>query len=152
LVNHVFGVLNSMAHQKGLQLSNHVNESLEIFQFAEPTRILIYNLVSNAINFSERGNIIISSAQKSGRVIISVKDEGIGMDQEQVRNIMSEQIVIKARKTDTRQGNGLGYLIIKDLVKMIGAELKIESEKGRGTSVSVIIPYAKETEDNRNQS
>jgi signal transduction histidine kinase len=150
LVNQVFGVLNSMAHQKGLRLSNQVNESLEIFQFAEPTRILIYNLVSNAINFSETGNIVVSSAQKPGNLIISVKDEGVGMDKEQVNNIMAEQIIIKARKTDTRQGNGLGYLIIKDLVKMIGAELKIESEKGSGTLVSVIIPYVKENEDSRN--
>ncbi len=144
LVNQVFGVLNSMAHQKGLRLSNNVDESLEIFQFAEPTRILIYNLVSNAINFSERGNIVISSVQKPASVIVSVKDEGVGMAPEQVSNIMAEQIVIKARKTDTRQGNGLGYLIIKDLVKMIGAELKIESEIGKGTLVSIIIPDGKE--------
>ena len=140
LVNHVIGVLNSMAHQKQLQLSNQVEDQLELYQFAEPLRILIHNLVSNAINFSENGTIIIRSQQESGNVMISVTDQGIGMSPEQVRNIMAEQIIISARKTDSRQGNGLGYLIIKDLVKMIGGELSINSEIGIGTTVSISIP------------
>ena len=95
-------------------------------------RILIYNLVSNAINFSEKGNIIINSWQRQGYLIVSVKDEGVGMTAEQVDNLMGDQVVITAARVDSRKGHGLGYLIIKDLIKMIGAKLIINSEKGKG--------------------
>ncbi len=151
LVNHVTGVLNSMAHQKQLQLSNQVEDNLELYQFAEPLRILIYNLVSNAINFSEKGTITIRSQQESGNVMISVTDQGIGMSPEQVRNIMAEQIIITARKTDSRQGNGLGYLIIKDLIKMIGGELMIESKRGIGTTVSINLASGRDNEEYTSQ-
>ena len=140
LINQVLGVLTSLAKQKQLHLSNEVDKELILYQYAEPLRILIYNLISNAINFSEKGNIVISSRQEPGYLIISVKDEGTGMTTEQVNNIMGEQVVITSARFDVRKGHGLGYLIIKDLIKMIGGEIVINSEKGKGTIVSIKIP------------
>ena len=57
---------------------------------------------------------------------------------------MSDQIIISSARSDGRSGNGLGYLIIKDLMKMIDVSITIESEKGKGTIVSVVIPMKKE--------
>jgi signal transduction histidine kinase len=133
------GVLTSLAKQKQLLLSNEVDKDLALYQYAEPLRILIYNLITNAINFSEKGNIVISSRKEPGNIIISVSDEGTGMTTEQVNNIMGDQVVITAARVDTRKGHGLGYLIIKDLIKMIGAEIVINSERGKGTIVSIRI-------------
>ena len=140
LVNQVLGVLHSLAKQKQLHLANDVDKELTLYQFPEPLRILIYNLVSNAINFSEKGNIIINSWQRQGYLIVSVKDEGVGMTAEQVDNLMGDQVVITAARVDSRKGHGLGYLIIKDLIKMIGGEIVINSKKGKGTNVSITIP------------
>jgi signal transduction histidine kinase len=140
LINQVLGVLASLAKQKQLHLSNEVDKELALFQYAEPLRILIYNLVANAINFSDKGSIVISNRQEPGNLIISVKDEGTGMTTEQVNNIMGDQVVITSARLDSRKGHGLGYLIIKDLIKMIGAEIVINSEKGKGTIVSIRIP------------
>jgi K+-sensing histidine kinase KdpD len=139
LINQVLGVLTSLAKQKQLLLSNEVDKDLALYQYAEPLRILIYNLITNAINFSEKGNIVISSRKEPGNIIISVSDEGTGMTTEQVNNIMGDQVVITAARVDTRKGHGLGYLIIKDLIKMIGAEIVINSERGKGTIVSIRI-------------
>jgi signal transduction histidine kinase len=140
LINQVLGVLTSLAKQKQLLLSNEVDKELAFYQYAEPLRILIYNLITNAINFSEKGNIVISSRQEPGHLMISVKDEGTGMTTEQVNNIMGDQVVITSARLDSRKGHGLGYLIIKDLIKMIGAEIVINSDKGKGTIVSIKIP------------
>jgi len=140
LVNQVLGVLHSLAKQKQLHLANEVDKELTLYQYPEPLRILIYNLVSNAINFSEKGNIIINSWQRQGYLIVSVKDEGVGMTAEQVDNLMGDQVVITAARVDSRKGHGLGYLIIKDLIKMIGGEIVINSKKGKGTNVSITIP------------
>jgi signal transduction histidine kinase len=145
LVNQVSGILISLAKQKQLHLSNQIDKELIIYQYAEPLRILMHNLISNAINFSERGTIAITSRQEAGNLIISVKDDGIGMTWEQINNIMGNQVIITAARPDNRKGHGLGYLIIKDLVKMIGAELKIDSEKGKGTTVSIKMPQTETT-------
>ncbi len=143
LVNQVLGILNSLAKQKKLTLENKVTNDQEIYQFFEPLKILIYNLLTNAINFSENGSVVIAAEQKDEQVVISVSDEGVGMTPEQIKNIMADQFIISSANIDNRKGNGLGYLIIKDLVKIMGATLYIDSEKGKGTKISVALPSLK---------
>ncbi len=143
LVNQVLGVLHSLAKQKGLILENKVDEGSQIHQFFEPLKILVYNLLTNAINFSEKGSIIVNAEQKNDTVRISVSDEGVGMTPEQIKNIMADQFIISSANIDNRKGNGLGYLIIKDLVKIMGATLHIESGKGMGTKIFVELPSVK---------
>jgi signal transduction histidine kinase len=140
LVNQVFGVLNSLARQKKIALVNNTDAEVKIYQYQEPLKILIYNLVSNAINFSEQGSITISNDMDNGNFIIRVKDDGVGMTPEQIQNVMADQFIISSANIDNRKGNGLGYLIIKDLLKMMGASILISSEKGKGTTVSLTIP------------
>lgn len=142
-VNQVFGILRSIAKQKSITLLNEIDPSVEIFQYYEPLKILVYNLVVNAINFSERGAVVVSGQQENGNFILRVKDDGVGMTPDQVHNILSEQIIISSANIDKRKGNGLGYLIIKDLVKTTGSTLGIESEKGKGTVVTITIPVQK---------
>ncbi len=143
LVNQVLGILNSLAKQKKLTLDNKVTNEQEIYQFFEPLKILVYNLLTNAINFSENSSVVIAAEQKAENVIISVSDEGVGMTPDQIKNIMADQFIISSANVDNRKGNGLGYLIIKDLVKIMGATLHIESEKGKGTKISVAMPSVK---------
>lgn len=72
-------------------------------------------------------------------VTVLVKDEGIGMSEEQVQRLMEEHVVITSANVDIRKGHGLGYLIIKDLLKTMNATMKIESKKGVGTTVSITM-------------
>ena len=139
MVNQVFGVLGSFANLKEIQLVNETKTDLIIHQYFEPLKIIIYNLISNAINFTERGKVIVSTITNGDELIIKVKDQGTGMTAEQIQNIMADQYIISSSKKDNRKGNGLGYLIIKDLLKMMGAYYKIISEKEFGTEVDVII-------------
>jgi len=139
-VERIFGILNPLAHQKQQHLLNNIDEQLIVFQYAGPLRVLIYNLVMNAINFSGKGNISVSDRRENDNVIISIQDEGAGMTPEQIQNIMNDEVIISSTTVDNRKGHGLGYLIIKDLIKMIGAELIIVSEKEKGTIVSIKIP------------
>jgi signal transduction histidine kinase len=140
IVNQVVGILHNLAHQKKLQLLNAVDPEMQVHQFSEPLRIIIYNLVANAINFSEKGQITISAKKTDETVEVEVTDEGVGMTQEQIKNIMADQFIISSANIDNRKGNGLGYLIIKDLVKMMDAKLIIKSEKGAGSRVVIQFP------------
>jgi two-component system sensor histidine kinase EvgS len=121
-------------------LINEVNKDRIIYQFFDPLKILIYNLISNSISFSEKGRIVVSDRQEGEDLVVSVSDQGTGMLPEQIENILSDHFIISSTNVDNRKGNGLGYLIIKDLVKMMGGSLSIESKKERGTTVKVIIP------------
>ena len=143
LVNQVYSVLGSFANLKKIELVNETAATLVIHQYFEPLKIIIYNLISNAINFTDNGKIIVNTITNGDELIIKVKDHGIGMTTEQIQNIMADQYIISSSKKDNRKGNGLGYLIIKDLLKMMGAHYRITSEKGIGTEVDVIIPSDK---------
>jgi signal transduction histidine kinase len=143
MVNQVLGILNSLSKQKTLVLENTIDSRLTVYQFFEPLKILVYNLLTNAINFSEKGSIVISAAPADDGLLIMVTDNGVGMTADQIKNIMADQFIISSANIDNRKGNGLGYLIIKDLVKMMGATLHIDSEKGNGTAVSVELGVTK---------
>jgi len=143
MVDQVLGILQSLARQKNLLIENSVAPALEIYQFYEPLKILVYNLLTNAIHFTEAGIIVVAASKVNGDIVISVKDGGIGMTPDQVQSIMADQVVITSVNVDNKKGHGLGYLIIKDLVKTMGASLLIESKKEAGTTVSVKMPASK---------
>jgi signal transduction histidine kinase len=138
-VEQAFAVLKSVASQKGIALINQVDKTLFINQYYEPLKILIYNIVANAINFSDKKPVQVSSTNEAEKVTIHIQDEGVGMSQEQVSNILADTFIVSSANVDNRKGNGLGYLIIKDLVKIMDARFYIHSEKSVGTAVSIEI-------------
>ena len=139
MVAQVLGILQSLARQKNLVIENLVPVDMEVHQLYEPLKILVYNLLTNAIQFTEKGTISVSSLLKDTHFTISVKDEGIGMTPEQIQRLMAEEVVITSANVDNKRGHGLGYLIIKDLLKTMDASLHIESKKGEGATVSITM-------------
>jgi signal transduction histidine kinase len=144
LVHQLFGLFNSMAKQKQIQLIYEVDEQLSLYQFIEPVKIVLYNLVLNGINFTSEGYIRVSSKPAPEGIMVVIEDTGVGMTQEQINNIMADHFIISSANVDRRKGNGLGYLIIKDLLKIIKGSLYIQSEKNKGTRVQIILPQPPE--------
>jgi K+-sensing histidine kinase KdpD len=140
LVRQVLSLLQSLAKQKKLLIENNVSETLEVHQYYEPLKILIYNLLTNSIHFTEKGTISVAATEADNTITVSVKDEGIGMTKEQIQRILADEVVITSANVDNKKGHGLGYLIIKDLIKTMNARLAIESKKNEGTTVSIVIP------------
>jgi K+-sensing histidine kinase KdpD len=66
-------------------------------------------------------------------------DNGVGMSEDQIKNIMADKFIISSANINNKKGNGLGYLIIKDLIKMMSATLEISSAKQEGTKVSIYL-------------
>jgi K+-sensing histidine kinase KdpD len=65
------------------------------------------------------------------------------MTSEQVQRLMADEVIITSANVDNKRGHGLGYLIIKDLIKTMGADLQINSKKGEGTAVHIRFPLSK---------
>ncbi len=137
LAEQVTRVLGSSAKIKYLELKINIEPDLTILQYAEPFRILIHNLVSNSIHFTEQGVIEIGLEKKNGNWLLWVKDNGVGMNQRQVENILIGETIISSTTVDKRKGHGLGYQIIKDLLELMEARIEIQSTKGIGTTVMV---------------
>ena len=128
-----------MARQKSIQLINQIEEGLILYQYIEPVKIVLYNLILNGINFTSAGHIKVSSEPSREGITLYIEDTGVGMTQEQINNIMADHFIISSANVDNRKGNGLGYLIIKDLLKIMRASIVIRSEKERGTTVAVWV-------------
>ncbi len=133
-------ILKPISKQKDITLVNTIPEQLSVYQFIEPIKIILYNLLINAIQFTTYGNIETSCTVDENYLILTVKDSGKGMTKNQKENILNEEYIISSENVDEKRGSGLGYLIIRDLIKIIDAEINIESEINVGTTVSIRWP------------
>jgi signal transduction histidine kinase len=140
LVAAIFRTLQFSAKQKKLQLLNEVPAPFMLYQYMELIQVIIYNLVLNSINFTKQGSISVSSSREENNIVIEVKDTGVGMTEEQINNILSDERTIAAANASNRKGTGLGYEIIKDLLKIVKGRLNIISNKNLGTTVQLILP------------
>jgi signal transduction histidine kinase/ligand-binding sensor domain-containing protein len=140
VVKQVFNILSPIAADKGIQMMSDIDEKIVCLQFREPFKILIYNLLTNAIQFSTQCIISVEAEINNADITITVNDEGVGMTPDQIQNILSDEFIISSVNVDNKKGNGLGYLIIKDLLKLLLGKLSIQSEKGKGTAVSFTVP------------
>jgi len=140
LAEQIFVILKSLAHKNNIELINGIPQDITIVQFTDPLRIVLYNLLVNAINFTKDGSIIITANKLYDNMQIQVKDTGLGMNKTQINNLVAENVIMSSANVNKRSGNGLGYLIIKDLLKMIDGTFDIESAVGVGTSVYITFP------------
>jgi signal transduction histidine kinase len=137
MINEILKVLSPAANLKHLQTTNNMDSQLKIFQYYDPLKVLIYNLVSNAINFTQKGSVIIDANVTGKFLTISVSDTGKGMTESQVQNLVLGKTHIHSAKNNPGAGHGLGYKIITDLLTITGAAIAIKSQLGKGTTVSI---------------
>ena len=143
----LYNLFKTDASNKGIELK--VQEDLKYNIISDPTRLkqVISNLLSNAIKFTEKGKIYLIAKydDKNEKLYIEVKDEGIGIEKEKLSNIF--QAFTQADSSTTRKygGTGLGLTISYKLVELLGGELKVESEKNKGSRFYFEIPVKKTT-------
>ncbi|MDC3076356.1 response regulator [Paracoccaceae bacterium] len=111
------------------------------------TKQIVLNLISNAAKFCENGQISIDvKAEKSSKkelIKIDVKDSGIGMTQEQIDRLFHAFTQADASTTRKYGGTGLGLTIVQNLAKLMGGDVSVKSELGKGTTFTVTIQNIK---------
>ena len=102
---------------------------------------ILLNILSNAVKFTDaRGSVEIKCQRELSGVAIIVSDTGIGIPQDKIGIITMPFEQLGSELTRKREGSGLGLAITKDLIKLHGGTLEIESEVGAGTTVTVLLP------------
>ena len=133
----VIRILKPISKEKDITLFNTIEAKLSVHQFKEPVRIILYNLIMNAIQFTEHGIIETGCLIEENKMMLFVKDSGKGMTEQQKENILNKDYIISSVNVDEKRGSGLGYLIIRDLIKILDADIYIESEINKGTTVII---------------
>ena len=144
VIDEIFERLRSdfepQAAEKGLELV--VEPSSEgVLTDAELLRRLLGNLVSNAIRYTQRGEVRISCTRRGDLVAIEVRDTGIGIPADQLGRVFEEFYQVD-RGTQRPEGLGLGLSIVRRLQQLLGCGVQVESVVGNGTTFRVTIPHA----------
>ncbi len=138
------------AHERGLELAAVVDPDVPFRIHGDPARLrqLLSNLVSNAIKFTERGEVVVgirpdeSGADDSGdwkvgdtvHLNFSVKDTGIGIDAADHSHIFAPFVQVDSSMTRSYAGTGLGLSICSQLARLMGGTIQVESELGHGST------------------
>jgi signal transduction histidine kinase/DNA-binding response OmpR family regulator/HPt (histidine-containing phosphotransfer) domain-containing protein len=141
------------AHQKGLELAYSVAPDVPTALGGDPARLrqIITNLVSNAVKFTEKGEIVLRAELEGGDaehvlLRLTVRDTGIGISKEKQATIFEAFTQADASTTRRYGGTGLGLTISSQLVGLMGGRIWVESEPGKGSSFHVVLPFERRPE------
>ncbi|HEY3811858.1 MAG TPA: ATP-binding protein [Caulobacteraceae bacterium] len=139
LVRGVGAAFDIASRDKALALQIDIDPDAEGVWLGDPTRVrqILYNLISNAIKFTQAGEVRVAAAQSADRLEITVSDTGIGMSPETVAGLFSKFFQGDASTTRRFGGTGLGLSICRELALLMGGDIDARSELGKGSSFVV---------------
>ncbi len=141
-------ILKYKAEEKGVDLRCELDEKIPEVLIGDPVRLnqILINLTGNAIKFTKKGNVFVSIRLKKqqdniAHLEIKVEDTGIGISPDRLEQIFES--FTQAESTTTRQygGTGLGLTISKELIEIQNGHIAVESEVGRGSVFTFVIPF-----------
>ena len=148
------------AEEKGLKIAYKIEDEQENKKTFEADafriRQILDNLVSNAIKYTEQGSISIeatikpSASKPSYLLTLSVKDTGKGMTSEEKQKVF--QAFTRLKSAQGIEGTGLGLSITKELVSLLDGEIHVESEVGKGSTFTVVLPILASSENPKEDS
>jgi len=151
LVDEVVNVLFSLAYRKKIEINNKVDQNILLFTDKNMLNTILNNLVMNAIKFTPIGGEINISAEpqvsttgdEADFVLISVADNGIGMDADICETLFTSNKAASRQGTEKEQGTGLGLVLSREMVERCGGKIMVESTPGKGSVFSLLVPAFK---------
>ena len=147
-VEEVTDLLAMMAQSKGLELAALIYQNVPLHLCGDVARLrqVLTNLISNAIKFTAKGEVIVKVTLKEkndANVIIEFRiiDTGIGISPEAQKKLFQPFTQVDASTTRKYGGTGLGLAICKQIVELMGGEIGIDSEEGKGSQFWFTIPF-----------
>jgi len=142
VVRGAHSTFTALANKKGLSFALDIDESAQGRYRGDPTRLrqVLYNLASNALKFTEQGEIRVTAVRDGDVLCLEVADTGIGIPEDRLALLFERFIQADASTTRRFGGTGLGLAICGQLVELMGGVVKAESTVGKGSSFKVRLP------------
>ena len=147
LIQELIGLLQEQAQNKGVELNAKLSEQVPQHIIGDATRIrqILLNLLSNAIKFTDKGQVdlmvkVDESSKQQCRLVIEVRDTGIGMSQKQLVKLFEPFTQAETSTYRKYGGTGLGLSITYRLVHMMNGRISVHSKEGEGSIFKLFIP------------
>ena len=151
IIDDVIFSSTELANQNNNELNTNIIDEIGLIN-SDRTRLrqIIYNLISNACKFTDKGKVTLSTSFADGEkdtFQIAITDTGIGMTADQVAKLFSSFTQADSSTTRKYGGTGLGLSISKQLSEIMGGSLEVESEEGIGSTFIVTLPINSNNQD-----
>jgi PAS domain S-box-containing protein len=143
-IDKVFQALNETALLNTINLHHEIEVDTTVFADSKMLISILQNIVSNAIKHTEKGGkITISAKKKDDKIIVRVKDTGIGMSKEIMDKLFTPQMKTLSETRKKNKGAGIGLLLVKGFLEKNGGEIWVESVEDVGSSFYFTLPNEK---------
>lgn len=140
IAEEVINVQQLQASSKNISISCTIPKHSGAYADKDMVKLILRNLVSNAIKFTPvNGKISIQLKPEESFCRVSVKDNGVGMDEESINSICQNNYY-STNGTAKESGTGLGLMLCKEFIARNGGSLRIESKPGKGSVFSFVLP------------
>ncbi|MES9968613.1 MAG: ATP-binding protein [Candidatus Thiodiazotropha sp.] len=154
IVSQVTSLMKNAADRRSLKLSYNIARDVPRVVRGDPIRLrqILTNLVSNAVKFTERGEVSVEvttrqSTRTEVELLFAVRDTGIGMSDEQVERLFEPFSQADASTTRKHGGTGLGLVICKRLTELMGGRIGVKSQIGKGSYFWFVLPMRKSLQE-----
>jgi signal transduction histidine kinase len=133
-----------LAERKHIAILLHpIADDLELTGDRELMEYACYNLLTNAVKYSpQRTEVTVTGVRNGARVRVAVQDQGIGMDQKEVKQIFRKFYRTKKAEESGEAGTGIGLSIVQQIVEQHGGEIEVTSQPGAGSCFTLVLPAA----------
>ncbi len=143
-IDKVFESLKEAASNNTINLHHKIDADTFVFADGKMLISIIQNIVSNAINHTEKGGkITLSAKSKENKIIVQIKDTGVGMSKKTIENLFTPQIKTLSETRKNKKGAGIGLLLVKGFLEKNGGKIWVESVEGKGSSFYFTLPIKK---------
>jgi signal transduction histidine kinase len=144
-VNTVTAILSIAAREKKIELISSINKNHEVYCDENLLLTILRNLIHNAIKYSRNGGKIeISTVVKNGFVEFSIVDNGIGISKTNLDNLFIIKHSFSTKGTNNEEGTGLGLILCKEFIEIMGGKIWAESTPETGTTLKFTVPNKNE--------
>ncbi|MFN3488926.1 MAG: ATP-binding protein [Emticicia sp.] len=143
-IDKVFESLSEMAFINAINLQHEVKADILVFADGKMLISIIQNIVSNAIKHTQKGGTVkISAKNKDDKIIVRIKDTGIGMSEKVIEKLFTPEMETLSETRKQNKGAGIGLLLVKGFLEKNGGNIWVESIEGQGSSFYFTLPIEK---------
>ena len=141
ILSEVMLILENAASKKNIKLEVNCNPNIEILANKDRIKQMLINLIDNAIKYNfDNGTVFINAEKLSGKLVISIKDTGIGIPEAHQSRIFERFHRVDKGRSRNMGGTGLGLSIVKHIVNLYSGDIRVISEPGKGSEFIIQLP------------